>query len=161
LLQTHLPLHQPVSARKPSPGPPPDRASCVTDPSPIAAMGRDHAVVSCFACRLPAHGEWLGRPGRPASASPQRAPRLPVCHIPCLGRVLHARTHLNEALATTSSLSQRVYPSPPQASACARGLPPSDNNRPRHLQPHCNASPRRLKNQSSLRGLRLRPCAAR
>ena len=31
-------------------GPPPDRASCVTDPSPTAAIGRDHAAaVSCSA----------------------------------------------------------------------------------------------------------------
>src|SRR5262249_47738860 len=43
-LHTHLPLHQPVSARKPSPGPLPDHASCVTDPPPTAVMGRDHAV---------------------------------------------------------------------------------------------------------------------
>jgi putative transposase len=46
-LQTHLLVYRPVSARKPSPGPPPDRASCVTDPSPTAAMGKDHAAVSC------------------------------------------------------------------------------------------------------------------
>ena len=49
-MQTHLPLPQPVSARKPSPGPLPDRASCVTDPSPTAAMGRDPAAVSCLIC---------------------------------------------------------------------------------------------------------------
>ena len=95
-------LYRPVSARKPSPGPPPDRASGVTDPAPTADMGKDHAAVSAWACHLPAPGTWLGRHGRPASASPLRAPRRPVCHVPCLGRVLHARTRLNEALAMTA-----------------------------------------------------------
>jgi hypothetical protein len=56
------------------------------------------------------------------SASPQRAPRLPVCHVPCLGHVLHARIRLNEALATTI-LAVSAFGRPPrQAFACARAL---------------------------------------
>src|SRR4029434_1493185 len=63
-----------------------------------------------------------GRRGRPVSASPQRAPRLPVCHVPCLGHVLHARIRLNEALATTI-LAVSAFGRPPrQAFACARAL---------------------------------------
>src|SRR5262249_54853684 len=81
------------------------------------------------------HSEWLGRPGRPASASPQRAPRLPVCHISCLRRVLHARTRSNEAFATT----MLAVPSwvPVLRSRPARV--PEGCNRPRHLKPHCNS----------------------
>jgi hypothetical protein len=64
----------------------------------------------------------VGRHGRPASASPQRAPRLPVGHIPCEGHVLHARTRLNEDLATTVLAVPSFVP---LSSACARGLQPS------------------------------------
>jgi hypothetical protein len=91
----------------------PDRTVCVTHPSPPAALGRDHAAVSYSACRLPAQGAWVGRHGCAGETLSQRDPRLPVCGILCLGRVLHARTRLNEALAT-SSLSHHVYPSPPR-----------------------------------------------
>jgi hypothetical protein len=56
------------------------------------------------------------------SASPQRAPRLPVCHVPCLGHVLHARIRLNEALATTILAVSAFVRPPRQAFACARAL---------------------------------------
>jgi hypothetical protein len=112
-LQTHLSVHQPVSARKPVPGPLPDRASCVTEPSPTVAMARDHAAVSFSACRLPAHGAGVGRHGRPASASPQRALLLPVCRRPGRGSVLHACTRVHQSQPPPLRRASRV------ARACA------------------------------------------
>ena len=45
-----------------------------------------------------------------------------MCHVPCLGHVLHARIRLNEALATTI-LAVSAFGRPPrQAFACARAL---------------------------------------
>jgi len=37
------------------------------------------------------------------------------------------------------SLSHRLYLSPQQVSACARGLQPPHDNHPRRLKPHCNS----------------------
>ena len=40
----------------------------------------------------------------PASAYPHRALLLPVCRIPCLGSVLHARTRVHQSLARARCL---------------------------------------------------------
>jgi len=69
--------------------------------------------------RMPSHGRWVGKPGRPASASPQRAPLWPVCRIPCRGSVLHARTRVHPSLARArcpivcTRLSRRPSAAPP------------------------------------------------
>jgi hypothetical protein len=114
---SHPPWLQRVSARKPWRGPRPDRTSCVTNPSPPAALGKGHAAVSCSACRLPAYGAWVERHGCAAAAFPQRASQLPVCPLLCHGRVLHART----PLATTRHALPSGGPAS-IASACARAL---------------------------------------
>ena len=50
---------------------------------------------------------------------PQRVPRLPVCRIPCLGSVLHARTRVHQSLARArcpivcTRLSRRPSAAPP------------------------------------------------
>src|SRR5262249_28052763 len=67
---------------------------------------------SCSPCRLPAHGAWEERHGCAAAASPQRASRLHVCHILCLGNVLHTRTCLHEASAFASVPHSRLIPQP-------------------------------------------------
>src|SRR5215831_6637119 len=72
-----------LSAKKPSRGPPPDRAWWVSDPSQAA-------VVWPCACDSPsAAGEaWPSY----VLPTPQRVPRLPVCRPPRHGSVWHART---------------------------------------------------------------------
>jgi hypothetical protein len=83
-LQTHLPLPQPVSARKPSPGPPPDRAWGVADPSSIVRPRRCQAAMvwSC-ACDAPSPCRWVGRHGcLLSSPHPQCVSWLPVDRTP-------------------------------------------------------------------------------
>jgi hypothetical protein len=49
--------------------------------------------------RPPSHGRWVGKPGRPASASPQCTPLWPICRIPYRDNVLHACTRVYSFLA--------------------------------------------------------------
>src|SRR5262245_7350942 len=63
-----------------------------------------------FALRGPPQALGVGSHGRPASASLQRAPLLPVCRIPCLGSVLHARTRLHQSLAPPLRRAWGWYP---------------------------------------------------
>src|SRR5262249_5136192 len=56
------------------------------------ALGSGHAPAPPYAAG--------GRGARrPALTSPHRALLLPVCRIPCLGSVLHARTRVHQSLA--------------------------------------------------------------
>jgi hypothetical protein len=111
---------------------------CVTNPSPPDALEREHAAVSCFPCRLPAHGVWEERHGCAAAASPQRASRLSVCHILCLGRVLYVCTRLHEASAFASVSHPHRIPQYGSAAAEASGWQPSHDNGSRRLQPQCH-----------------------
>ena len=114
----------------------------------------DHTV-SFSACRLPAHCEWLGRPGRLG------APRYDNARCPIVCTSLRSSLRVCQSvynrhlMRLNQSLTPRSHSSALKRLREARGLQPSHDNRPRRLQPHCNASPRRL-NQSACGGLRPR-----
>jgi hypothetical protein len=132
-----------VSARKPWRGPRPDCTSCVTHPSPPAALGKVHAAVSCSARRLPAYGAWVERHGY-AAASPPCASQLPVCPLLCRGRVLHALPSGGPASI---------------ASACARALTTISACVCINLSPRLRVWQRVAAGSPSAPGLRLRPGA--
>ena len=96
LRPTHPPLRQRVSARKPSPGPPPDRAWGVADPSSIARARRcQPAMVWSCACDAPSPCRWMGRHGcLLSSPHPQCVSRLPVDRPPPHRSVLHVPRRL-------------------------------------------------------------------
>src|SRR4029453_6299801 len=121
-----------MSARKPSPGPPPDRAWGIADPALLAGVWvpQSPCLLLGLQCSL---SRSVGGEAWPSCV---RVPLRPVRPIPCRGHVLHG-TRLNEALAMTMLAVPSCVPvsAPQQASACARALSTVTS-----CQPHCNSS---------------------
>jgi Homeodomain-like domain len=92
----------------------------------------DHALVKAVACALVAETKQpLSRQSladvtaRVRTVLGTRISRSPVCHLRCLGRILHAGPRWPEASACASVSPLHLLPQHCSASACARAWQPS------------------------------------